>query len=146
MSLFHPASGGGGASLGAKVGAGYKKQKGARGERLMCYPASSHHGSPASQNNKKKSRRREGGTDRRVQSVLAVVLGSFLGSQNEWSQTGERLRHLQKLMLREEKTERGRGGGGRKDRIISVNYTKRLKTLRGDYVIHACGSSSGRRV
>ena len=52
-----------------------------------------------------------------MQGSLAVVLGGFLGSQNERSQTGERLRHLQKLMLRgQEKRQEGRGGGNREER------------------------------
>lgn len=44
------------------------------------------------------TQRQKGG----AKGELAVVLGRLLRRQNERSQTGERLRHLQKLMLREE--------------------------------------------
>lgn len=48
-------------------------------------------------------------TDKIMSAKLAVVLGSLLGSHDERSQTGERLRHLQELMLRDEREERKRG-------------------------------------
>lgn len=48
-------------------------------------------------------------TDKIMSGKLAVVLGSLLGSHDERSQTGERLRHLQELMLRGEREERKRG-------------------------------------
>lgn len=41
----------------------------------------------------------EGGADIIMTAKLAVVLGSLLGSHNERGETGERLGHLQKLML-----------------------------------------------
>lgn len=34
--------------------------------------------------------------------ALAVVLGCLFGRQDKWSETGQRLGHLQELMLREE--------------------------------------------
>lgn len=42
---------------------------------------------------------RRGEADKIMSAKLAVVLGGLLGSHNERGQTGERLGHLQKLML-----------------------------------------------
>lgn len=69
-----------------------------------------------------------------MQSSLAVVLGSLLGSHNERGQTGERLRHLQKLMLGEEKGERekeGRGGKGREMMGEEEEKQRRRKRREG---------------
>lgn len=67
------------------------------------------------------TQRQKGG----AKGELAVVLGRLLRRQNERSQTGERLRHLQKLMLREEV----RGGEeevteGGEERKTSVHCTE----------------------
>lgn len=65
---------------------------------------------------RERARGRDRLTDKIMSAKLAVVLGSLLGSHNERSQTGERLRHLQELMLREEKEERKREEGSGRER------------------------------
>lgn len=73
------------------------------------------------------TQRQKGG----AKGELTVVLGRLLRRQNERSQTGERLRHLQKLMLREE-VRGGEEEGREKQRKTSAHCT--------EHSPHACSA------